>query len=218
MGTILTDSILGRAQEELNDDEGVRWPAARLVDFLNEGQRAIVEIKPTAYVVGRSIQLAAGTTQALPADGVQLIDIPRNMGSDGSTPGRAIRIVSRTLLDAKAPLWHQADSDSEVRHFMYDADIPKRFLVYPPQPSIGMGYVEMLMAAIPPVTALGQSITVDDIYEAALLDYVLYRAFAKDTEFSADQGRSGTHYQAFFSQLGAKLKAETATNPNNQPN
>jgi hypothetical protein len=218
MGTILTDSILSRAQEELNDDEGVRWLPARLVDFLNEGQRAIVELKPTAYVVGQSVQLAAGTTQALPSGGVQLIDIPRNMGLDGATPGRAIRIVKRTLLDAKAPRWHQAEADPEVRHFMYDADIPKRFLVYPPQPASGQGYVEVLMAAIPPATGLGQPIAVDDIYDSALLDYVLYRAFAKDTEFAADQGRSGAHYQAFAAQLGAKIKAEAATNPNNKPN
>lgn len=214
MGTVLVSSILARAQDELNDIDGERWDPSRLVDFINEGQRAIVEVKPTAFVLAQSVQLQPGTAQALPASGIQLIDIPRNMGTDGATPGRVVRRADRRVLDARAPMWHQAEADAEVRHFMFDGDTPRRYYVYPPQPATACGYVEMVMGAMPPTIGQNDAISLDDVYDPALLDYVLYRAFSKDTEFAADQNRSSAHYQAFAAAIGAKAKAEAATNPN----
>ena len=51
----------------------------------------------------------------------------------------------------------------------------------------------------------------DDVYEGALLDYVLYRAYAKDAENPANMNRSTSHYQAFVSALGGKIQGEAAT-------
>jgi len=214
MGTIAVTTLFGTVRQVLQDADGVRWTDLELLSYLNEGQRAILTFKPNAYVRSDVVKLGTGTRQNLPADGVQLIDIPRNMGTSGATPGRAIRIVKRELLDAKVPRWHAADPVAEAKHYMYSPLQPKHFLVYPPQPATLQGYVEIVYGALPPDTTLNGAITVDDIYEAALIDYVLHRSFAKDTEFAADQSRSAQHFQAFVYALTGKAKNEVGVNPN----
>ncbi len=214
MGTIAVVNLFSTVRQVLHDTEGARWSDLELLAYLNEGQRSILTFKPNAYVKNDVVKLGAGTRQNLPADGVQLIDIPRNMGTNGGVPGRAIRIVKRELLDAKAPKWHAADPSAEARHYMYSPLQPKHFLVYPPQPATLQGYVEIVYGALPPDTTMNGVITVDDIYEAPLIDYVLHRSFAKDTEFAADQQRSAQHFQAFVYALTGKAKNEVGVNPN----
>lgn len=216
MGTIAASRIIDKVQIILMDEAGVRWPdATELLGWLNDGQREVLVYKPNAHVHNEAVQLAAGTKQTLPEVGVQLIDIPRNMGSDGTKPGRVIRIVSREVLDAAVPNWHGAKPSAECRHYMYNPLDPKRFYVYPPQPSAGMGYVEMVYAAVPEeVLSLTAPISLDDIYQNALIDYVLYRAYSKDTDYAADPSRAGTHQAAFVSSLTGKTQAEVILNPN----
>jgi hypothetical protein len=214
MGTILASVIINKAKTVLQDAAGVRWPDAELLGYLNEGQRAILTYKSNAYVRTRSVQLIPGTLQSLPSDGVQLFDIVRNMGTNGATPGRAIRLTKREMLDSRAPNWHLATASAETRHYMYAEASPRQFLVYPPQPSIGPGWVEMIYGAIPPDVALSAPIAVDDIYEMPLLDFVLYRAWMKDSEFGADGTRSASHMQAFVTAITGKARNEAGASPN----
>lgn len=214
MGTILNTAILAQAQTILLDASGVRWPNTELLGWLNEGQRAIVGFKPTAYMKSLAVQLAAGTKQAAPSDCVQLVDIARNMGTDGNTPGRAIRITNRATLDAQVPNWHAATPSATVKHYTYTLLDPLRFYVYPPQPANGQGYVEITYGALPPAGVLGVAIAVEDVYAHTLLDYVLYRAFSKDTEFGADANRATAHQNAFLASLTGKAEVEAGLSPN----
>ena len=216
MGTITVASLFDKAATVLNDAGNVRWTTTELLGWLNDGQRAITIIKPNASVSNASVQLVAGTKQAIPAGGVQLIDVPRNMGSAGTDPGLVVRLTDRANLDAYLPNWHNATASASVQHYMFDPRDPKHFYVYPPQPASGMGYVEIISAVTPAdcVIGTGTVITLDDIYEPVLLDYMLFRGFSKDSEFSADQGRAGAHQTAFFTALGVKVQAEAGLNPN----
>ena len=214
MGTILASKIIENAQIVLLDKSGVRWSPAELLGYLNEGQRALVGYKSNAYVVSRSVQLVAGTIQSIPDDAVQLFDIVRNMGANGGTPGRAIRIAKREMLDAQVPNWHAATPSAEVRHYLYAEASPRQFMVYPPQPTVSPNYVYMTFGALPPAVALSEPIRVDDIYEMPLLDFVLYRAWMKDTEFNADGNRSAAHMQAFIAALTGKGRNEAGASPN----
>jgi hypothetical protein len=213
MGTISTASVIDKAQTVLQDSTGVRWPDVELLGWLNDGQRTIILYKPNAYVKNLPVLMTQGTKQLLPIDGVQLINIPRNMGETGTTPGRAVRIVQQEMLDARMPNWHAAASSPEVQHFIYTLLDPKTFYVYPP--NTGTGYVELSYGAEPPDASLGGAIAVDNIYQTVLLDYVLYRAFAKDTEF-ADQSRSTSYFNAFLAALTGKARVEVGANPNVQ--
>ena len=213
MGTISTASVIDKAQTVLQDTTGVRWPDAELLDWLNDGQQSIVIYKPNAYVRTIAVLMVQGTKQSLPSDGVQLVNVVRNMGANGTTPGRAIRIAQQEMLDARVPNWHGSTASAEVQHFVYSALNPKTFYVYPP--NTGTGYVEMAYGAEPPNATLGGAITVDNIYQTALLDYMLYRAFSKDTEF-ADQSRSTSYLNAFIAALTGKVRVEMGADPNVQ--
>ena len=215
MGTILASTVIGKAQIILQDTTGVRWPSdTELLGWLNDGQREVMVFKPNANVKNIAIKLAGGTKQALPTDGVQLIDVVRNMGTDGQTPGRAIRIVMREILDAQVPDWHSSTPNATTKHYMYSVLDPKNFYVYPPQPASNQGYAELVYGAVPADATINGAISIDDIYQNVLIDYILYRAYSKDTEYAADEGRAGKHQAAYIASLTGKAKAEIGVNPN----
>ncbi|MFA5630342.1 MAG: DUF6682 family protein [Porticoccaceae bacterium] len=207
MGTINVSSVVSKAQIILQDTTGIRWPELELLGWLNDGQRDIAVHKPNAFVKNVSHSLAVGTKQTLPGDGVLLIDIVRNLPN-----GRAVRIVMREILDAQIPNWHSAPASGEIKHYTYSHLDPKTFYVYPP--SNGGNNVELVYGAAPTEAALGGTITLDDIYATALLDYVLYRGYSKDTEYAADQNRSANHYAAYIATVSGKASVEGVVNPN----
>lgn len=214
MATVTVASVISKVQTILQDTTGIRWPDLELLGWINDGQREIVLYKPNAFVKNMPVKLTAGTKQTLPADGVQLIDVVRNMGPAGGTPGRAIRITMREILDSQVPDWHASTPDTEVIHYMYSLLDPKNYYVYPPQPAANQNFVELIYGAAPTDAILGGTITLDDIYQTILVDYSLYRAYSKDTEFAADQNRAKQHQDAYIAALTGKAKVEAGVNPN----
>ena len=208
----LTQTLINRARTILQDAEGTRWPDLELLGWINDGQRESILVKPSANARNLSVRLVQGTRQSLPADGVQLIDVVRNMGAAGTDPGKAVRIVLREVLDAQVPDWHSETPASSIKHYVYSVLDPQTFYVYPP--SNGLGYVELVYGALPADVTIQGSISLGDIYANALLDYMLYRAYSKDSEFSADQNRAAIYQSAFISALVGKSKVEAGTNPN----
>lgn len=243
MGSILATSILERASVIIQDNTNVRWPLWELCMWLDDGQREIVLIKPEACVVNDAWRLAAGTKQSIPdgtsaflsqaagdplPSGIQLLDIVRNMGTTSTpTPGRAITLVDRRILDAQAPLWHQATPSATVLHYIFDEFDPKHFYTFPPQPATGQGYAEGIYSCSPvDITKKGgagqdardpapdATINLDDIYSSPLLNYVLSQAYAKDANYAGNKERAVTHYNAFLGALGKKETGEGLSDPN----
>lgn len=216
MGTITAETVIGKVQIILQDITGIRWPdETELLGWLNDGQLEVMVYKPNACIDNKSIQLQGGTKQNLPPDGVQLMDVVRNMGLDGLSPGRAIRIAMRDILDAQSPNWHSMTPNPTVQHYMYDPKDPKHFYVYPPQPASGSGSVEIIYAPVPPtVPTLADVISIDDIYQNVLIDYILYRCYSKDASYAANPARASASQSAYQAALSGKTNAEMATNPN----
>lgn len=215
MGTIIASDVIEKAQIVLMDATGTRWPVAtELLGWLCDGQREVLVYKPNAFVKNLAVKLAAGTKQQLPTDGVQLIDVVRNMGANGTTPGRAVRITERESLDSANPDWHTSTPAAVVKHYIYSLLDPKHFYVYPPQPAADQGYVEVIYGATPGDVALTDPIAVDDIYQNVLVDYILYRAFSKDSEYNGDGGRASAHQNAYMTALTGKMRVEWVANPN----
>lgn len=215
MATTQVNNIVSRAGTLIQDATNVRWPQAELLDWLNDGQREVVLHKPEASVKNISVALTTGSTkQTIPADGVLLLDVTRNMGSGGSTPGNAIRLTTREVLDAQKPTWHtDANALGYVQHYVYDTRDPKTFYVYPKAPATAW-YTEVVYSATPTDCSLGGTIQIDDIYANALLDYVLYRAYSKDAEYAANANLAIAHYQAFANAIGLKTQSDMSRNPN----
>ena len=122
------NKIIADCQRELQDEEGIRWPAAELVGYLNDGQRLTVTVNRGASATEDVLTLVDGAAQQAPAGVAEVMDVLAN--ADGRR--KAIRQVSRALLDATEPGWMARSPANEVAHFMKDAHLPRAFEVYPP--------------------------------------------------------------------------------------
>lgn len=205
--------IIEQATDILQDKTNVRWPVEELLRALNDGQRAIVLKRPDAAAKNIPVQLVTGSRQTLPAEGLRLIDVTRNMGSTGAMPGRSIRIVQREVLDAQIPDWHTQFGNS-VKHYILDNRDPKRFYVYPGVQAGQSVWVEIIYSTSPTdVQSLTSDIALDDIYAPALVNYVVFRAYSKDAEYTADGGAATLHYQAFMQLIDNKTAMDTMVAP-----
>jgi hypothetical protein len=211
--TTTVASIISKAATILQDTSNVRWTTSELIGWLNDGQRDLVALKPNANTKNIAVQLVQGTKQSLPSDAVTLLDVIRNMGTDGTTPGKSIRLVSREIIDNQVPDWHAITPDATVRHFMFTPFDPKNYYVYPPQPASSRGYVEILYSASPADCVSGGNISLDDVYATSLTNYVIAKAYAKDAEY-ANGAQSTAYMQLFTAMVQGKVAAETAVNPN----
>ena len=132
-------------------------------------------------------------------------------------------MVNREILDAQLPGWHAQAGVTEILHYMYDPREPRVFYVYPPAAASGAS-VEVTYASVPTdiaepadgalYTAVSGNIGVPDIYANAVQDYVLYRAYTKDSEYAGNAARAQAHYAAFANALGVEIKATVAVGPN----
>ena len=212
MGTVTAKTIIDKASVQLIDLANIRWTRSELLDWLNDGMRQIVLIQPSASSTTVSKKLDAGTRQSLPTGGWLLLQMYRNMGTSGTTPGRAIRIVSRELLDNFNPNWHTATAAAEVRNYIYDTQDQTAFYVYPP--NTGTQYVELNYSAQPvDLTSETAVIPIFDIYQSALVDYILYRACSKDAEYAPGLQLSQGYLTTFAAAVGGKAQTEVSNDP-----
>ncbi len=207
-------NILTRASDIIQDQTNVRWPVDELLRYLNDGRREIAIARPDLYATTAVITLASGTRQELPADGSRFLDAIRNM-SGASAPysaGRAVRVVEREILDAQKPDWHTETATAVISHFMFDERNPRVFYVYPPASGAKL---EVVYSQTPvEISSTATELTNEDIYAGALVDYVCYRAFSKDSEYAGNAQRAVLHYQQFSNSLGLGRKVTLVASPN----
>lgn len=212
MGTVTAKTIIDKAGTQLIDLAGVRWTRAELLSWLNDGLRQIVIINPNASNTVSSVKLVAGTRQTLPSDGWLLLGVIRNMGTGGATPGRAIRIISRELLDGYNPNWHTDTASDITKNYIYDLQDQAAFYVYPP--STGNNYIELNYSKQPvDLSAETQVIPIFDVYQGALVDYVLYRACSKDAEYAPGLELAKGYLSTFTAAVLGKEAAEDKNSP-----
>lgn len=218
--TIAAQSIIRRAVETLQDTTSIRWPVNELVRYLNDGQREVVLYRPDSMVTNATVDCTAGTKQTLPANGAKLIEVVRNAASTSAK--KSVRMTNREILDAQTPGWHNISGSVDILHFMYDPRDPRTFYVYPP--ALATAKLDIVYAAYPTdivepadgalYTAVTGNISLPDIYGNAILDYILYRAYTKDSEYAGNANRAAAHYAAFNNALGNEIKATVAVAPN----
>jgi hypothetical protein len=211
--------VIDRAQIILNDTSAVRWLAADLLEWLNDGVRAICHFVPEASVTTEFVQLAQGTKQSLTTlstgNALRLIDVTRNVTDGTGFPAlRAVRSVDRRELDMAHPTWHADATGTTVTQFMYDPRNPLEFFVYPPQPASGQAFVELVYSSYPAdLTADTQTVGIDDTYVTALVDYIVYRALSIDAEYGANPQRVAAHWQAFVQAAQGKAGGDPLVEP-----
>lgn len=220
MGTISGIELITQVQKDLNDPKAQRWTLADLRNYLNAAQREIAILRPDESVAVKGIVLVPNNTrQTLPADGVRLIDIVRNLGVNGATPGKPVRIIERENLDHGRPNWHADTAQAAIVNYCYDGRSPRTFYVYPMV--LAAVSVEAHLQVVPAdVQVKGVEnasdntvIALSDLYQTAIYDYMMMRAHAKDTD-ARDLNESDSSYRKFLQRLGLKVQVDKAFDPN----
>ena len=214
MATTKAVDILDRASIILQDNTNVRFPNQELLKFFNDAQKEVVLHRPDANMQNAAFTPVDGSKQTIPTSGLRLIDVVRNVG------GYAVTQIDRKILDETLPNWHNTvqNATKKVEHFIFDPADPKTFYVYP-KAIAASDSLEIIYSAAPTDIAISNFdtdttlISLDDIYANCILDYILYRAYQKDSEFAGNAQRSMMHYQGFANALGVKTQVDSVITP-----
>lgn len=219
MSTVKVVSLLSRAAVLLQDDDFARWSTLELQDWLNDGYRELVVLRPDANTIAAEHTCQAGVRQVLSfADAARLVSVSHNTATTSNKYN--VELVSGRSLDSQRRGWRAEPQSVNVEQYLFDARTPREFEVYPPASSTARLWV--LYGAVPAPhtlsesqlsnTATAETIRVDDMFANALLDYILYRAYSKDGE-SGSGGKAAGYYNVFRTSLGEKGQAEAASQP-----
>lgn len=222
MATVKVVDLISRARTLLQDTTSVRWALTELQSALNEAYRETLIFRPDSNTLTGTFTCAAGPRQVLTtgfANATRLVAVVRNVAATSNK--YATHLIDRRVLDGQRRGWYTETPSVSVEQYMFDARQPREFLVYPPATTLAQ--LEVLYAQVPtPHTLtteqLGNSATaevirIDDTFANALLDYILYRAYTKDSEQQGNAARAVAHYQAFQNSLGVSAQVNAASQP-----
>lgn len=246
--TITVREALRRVSNLLNDmsPQFQRFPEALLVDWLNDAHLAVAKYLPASCSRVDAVKLKPGTRQSIesiaaadckpgdgstptaPVLGTQLLDVICNMGADGLTAGKSVRVVDREILDVTDPLWHARTSTAGISSFMHDPRTPMYFLVTPGVPASGSYWAMVALTAqparIPNTGAPGSelyaatggnslAIGLRDEFIDDIVNYTVARANMADLEW-ADGNKASNFIGLFLNSINSKVAAITGNNPN----
>lgn len=213
---ITVASVLARVRNQLNDaGSRKRWTDTELLDYANEGQRSACVLKPDLMAVEADVTPSAGSRQSMPADGFQMLDVICNIDPNTGEELSGIRVCARTALDSLNPDWRmQKYAKTTVLNYYFEGTQPKVYSINPPQPTGTTAKIRISYAKTPDLLTLDGVISLPDVLDQCLVDYVLFRAFAKDTEADGNTERATAAYQRFAAAVGAKETTERRDDPN----
>lgn len=225
MGTLLARVVVESAAKILQDETGTKWPKDEVLRWFNEAQRQVVLLRPDSAAITEGIRLVAGSLQSIPPGGWRMLDILYNLGIDGSTPGDIITLCERNILDTQIRGWRYLNPSAAVVHWIYDDRVPGVFHTFPPQPGTGQGVVLLQYSKSPAPATMVQVanelgvvgtvdtvITLDDVYQPALLDMTVYRCLCKQQAYVA-QGLDQVYWGRAMQSLGLKTEVDKAFSP-----
>lgn len=204
------DQVIDQAGRRLNDYVNVSWTRAHLAHALAFVLREMQRLQPSIFSRTDTMQLAQGYEQAVPSDVDQFLGGIRNMGSNGSTPGRAIRNADKETAEAVLPNISGATPGSVVRDIYWSAREPRTFWVYPPVPASPDVYIQYRAAKTPPTGSNiagneSQQLTPTDQYMSVVIDGVVAHALSRQVvdPSNPQQADPSFYWQQFYGALGA---------------
>jgi hypothetical protein len=187
------------------------------------GTRQSIESIPAA-----NCKPGDGSTPAVPIYGKMILDgVIRNMGVDGATPGKVIRLVDREVKDSQNPNWHSVAGSGVIDAIIYNPKTPRYFYVFPQGTTSPVTWIELPFTAQPlqidnsgtPGTerylnsgSATDKITIDDEYIDDIVNYVVARAHMKGSKYG-DPSKAQLYTSLFTNSLNFKAAALTGNSP-----
>lgn len=209
---MLASDIITEVGRQLNDVNQITWSESAIIDYINSAQQMIVSIRPDAYSIVTSMQMDAGSKQSLPVEAIRLLNVSRNLGADGLTPGRVVHACEIEALDLFDFDWNTDAQVAAVKNYTYSEKTPNTFYVDPP--SDGTGYIEISISRVPPaIIANYETLALKDIYENHIIQWCMFRAYSIEVDSASSQQRAAKHEQSFFTMMGRKFQRDVLFSP-----
>lgn len=206
-------SIIDLVRRKIIDEDGDQLTDPELIQLYNLTLLEIVTNAPSAYTRTKNVQLIAGAKQTLPPGDLALVKVIRNMGTDGLTPGRVVRVTTLDILSQIYPEWFAETPQAEVEDWLPTLDYPEQFYVVPPND--GTQFVEVEAATTPPLSAWDAGgvwendvFPMRDHFVNAAINGILYMAYDDDSDIPGNTPRSQLYYQRFLQALGLQQQTE----------
>ncbi len=178
-----------------------RWDDSTLLSFLDRSIRTVIDLAPTLNATYTEHPLVAGDEQSAPIAVVQIIDIPN------TTTGGVLTKAPRGVLDLEDPGWRISNIDATPLHWWPMGVSQRAFEVYPAQPSPPTTTVRIYHSFYPPVLVNENSTTaLDERFERALSQHVLYQAYAEDSNNPEETKRSMEAFNVFQSEVAVYVE------------
>lgn len=195
---------------------GTQFTPAFLLSVWNDAQRAVAMFKPNTSTTSAIVQLTANTSSqdlsALIPTAKSLISVTRNMGSDGTTPGDAIRLIDQSLLDVNYPSWRSYTGQTAVKYYTYDIQNPLDFNVFPRPHASTAVYVEIEAYTDPAavVTPASDDITIREEDVGAAVAWCMYRCLGGEREDTPAHQRAREYFNDFQTLLGLNHQTDAS--------
>lgn len=214
---LLVQRVLESALHELEDDEPgheySRWTKPEMLANVTAAIAALHFYKPDLFFVREQVTLRPGDVQHVDARFSKILSLDANVDKNGRE-GKPIYESNHPLIkalyrpnqfDALAPYW--------VRSCAIEPENQRIYYVNPPAPEHPRANVRGMFVLSPPeVTSENQQVDFPasdaGAWFNAILDFVLFRAFAKDTESNTSRTKSRDHEIAFMNAVGAKTRLD----------
>lgn len=158
----------------LQDVSATRWTDVERLVWINDGRRQMAELKPEIFGAGTEVvhTLVSGARQRIATvNALRLVSVDSHGGS-------AVLPTSRQALDGFRPAW-RTDTGRTVDNWLPDETDPLAFWIHPGS----TGDLRCHVLLMPPDLAAPSDVALPfDIYKPHLVNYVCYRALAKEDE------------------------------------
>lgn len=199
--------------------DGTRITESDWIDYINQAVLQILLIRPDANAVLQSVLLVEGTKQTIPDDGHVFIDIIRNMGEFGVTPGIVVVGADRASLDRFDPNWHTNDFAVAIKNYMFDKRFPRRFYVSPPVSDTTPVYVELAYCQMPDKIELSsENLPLTDPYYTPIKDWALNLAFSMDMDSHMNSILADKYQEMFYKELQVEFDSSMMIAPESTEN
>ncbi len=209
----LLDDAIVALQDNEPGYEYSRWTKAELLSCVTQAMAALHFFKPELYNTKQVLTLLPGAVQRIGPEFSKLIELDSNLAPDG-TEGSPITESSEPLLKAfNRPLPFDPMQPYKVVTYRMDTTNPRVFYVNPPAPESPRHKVVAALVQTPP-TVLDENqelvLPASDSggWYNVLLDYMLFRAFQKDTESATSRTKARDHEIAFMQAVGANARLD----------
>lgn len=195
---ITVKNLIDRISRDLIDLRNVRWSRPELIDFMNDAIAAIVIRRPDLSRA-TAVVATSSNTVALPTDAYQILAV-------NHIDNVAATFVSINKLNQLYPEW-RTTVGAPVCWTRNELDETTLFLYPSPLEQVN---VEVVYSRTLKVTDESAAFPLSEVYEGVVADFVMYRAYNKDSLNPAEGQKAQLHLQAFATALGDKTATDNA--------